>query len=137
MPAATAALQARETQRRTRGHRFYAPQAEQKKVPALGATRETPEADRLVVLHYFTGAFDLWVTEMDTETGEAFGLVSLDGGATREWGPVSLPELEAIRPRGTFARTGASEGVTAVGTLRWVVERDCWWTPVKVADLKR
>lgn len=137
MPAATAVLAARQTQKRTRGHNFYAPQAEQKKVPALGATIDTPQADRVLGLHYFSGAFDLWVAEMDTETGMTFGLVSHDGGVTREWAFVSLLELEAVRPSGTIRATGATEGITHVGTLRWVVERDCWWTPVKVADLKR
>lgn len=133
----TAHLAAAETQRRTRGHRFYAPQAEQRKVPVIGATRETPEADRVVALHYFTGAFDLWVTEMDCDTGRTYGLLSLDGGVTRQWSTVSLPALEAIRPSGTIQPTGATEGVTHVGALRWVVERDCFWSPVKVADIRR
>ena len=137
MPSATAHLAATQTQRRARGHSFYAPQAEQRRVPGMGETRETPEADRLVVLHYFTGAFDLWVTEMDAETGYAYGLLSLDGGATRQWSTVSLPDLEAIRPRTTYAPTGATSGVTGVGTIAWVVERDCHWTPVTVADIRR
>lgn len=132
MPNPTAHLP--ETQRKARGHRYYAPQAEQKKVPALYATAATPLAEKTLGLHYFGTSADWYVAEMDTETGECFGLSVVNG--MREWGYFSLPALEAIRPRSTFSRTGATEGVIAVGTLRWVVERDCHWTPTTQAALE-
>lgn len=121
MPAATAALALTETQRKIRGHRFYAPQAEQKKVPALGATENVPMEDKIVGLHYFGGSSDFYAVEMDTETGRCFGYVDLGFGG--EWGYFSLPEVEKIRPN--MARG------------QWVIERDCYWTPVRFADLGR
>lgn len=132
-PVAPAAELPAETQRRTRGHRFYPPKAEQKRIPALYATEGTPLAEKTVHQHYFTGGFDFYVTEWDPQTGRAFGMVKDRG--EREWGYFMLPDLEAIKPRGTYVATGGDEGVVATGTLQWVVERDMWWTPVPAGTL--
>ncbi len=107
-----------ETLRKRRGHDFYPPAGLE--VPPLYATEDTPAEDKLVVLHDFSAAGDWWITELDRETGEAYGYVRLAAfpeGA--EWGYVSLPELEAVSAYGGLV----------------IVERDLWWEPVKFADI--
>lgn len=81
-----------ETLRRRRGHKFY---PNMKKWPALYSTEDTEVAEKTVVAHYFGPAGDWYVTEANTETGEAFGYTRVSGGGG-EWGYFSLPELEQI-----------------------------------------
>ncbi len=132
VPSITAATP--ETQRRARGHAFYPPKADARRIPALGATEGTPVDDKIVHLHYFTGGWDWYIVEADPETGRAFGYVVGPLTPAGEWGYIDLPELERIPPRGTLTRTGADEGITAVGTVQWVVERDCWWDATTFTD---
>lgn len=52
--------------------------------------------DARVRLHYFGGANDIWVTELDHDTGEAFGFTCLGGDmGNAELGYVSIPEIVA------------------------------------------
>jgi Protein of unknown function (DUF2958) len=97
---------ARETQRRLRGHNFYAPKSV--KVPALRA-QDGLGLDAVVAIHYFASNMDWYVTEYDPATGEAFGFVLNGSTGEGELGYFSLPELEALRA-GFF-----------------VVERDLYW----------
>ena len=99
-----------ESQRRIRGHNFFAPKAVVSKVPALGATQDVPFEDKKVHLHYFTSAGDWYLTEMDQSTGKAFGFLNPDGRGGH-WGYVSIPDLEKVN----------------LGGYR-VVERDCHFT---------
>lgn len=49
-----------------------------------------------IALHYFKGASDWYLTELDTETGEGFGFVILNGWTDcAELGYVYIPELIA------------------------------------------
>ncbi|MCU6479017.1 DUF2958 domain-containing protein [Arthrobacter sp. A2-55] len=109
--ALAAAAKPAETQRRIRGHNFYAPKSDRKKIPALGETDGAPFPEKVVHLHYFTGAADWYVTELDPITNEAFGY-SDPTGRGGEWGYIPLAELEAVN----------------LGGYR-VVERDCYFTP--------
>lgn len=102
-----------ETQRERRGHDFY-PSAElAAKIPRIYET--DGQADQAVVhLHYFVGNCDWYITEVDP-TGEAYGWADIGMGG--EFGYVWLPELESLLVHG------------------WaVVERDCYWTPVPLAQ---
>jgi hypothetical protein len=108
-----------DTQRKRRGHNFYPPKADRKKIPALYSGEDVAAADKVVVLHYFVGGCDWWLTEVDFESGMAFGFVNLGDPDMAEWGSVFLPELEAVKAHGWM-----------------VVERDCWWSLKKFSELK-
>jgi len=48
-------------------------------------------------LHYFAGGTDIFITELNPETGEAFGYTCLNGDRENaELGYISLPELVSI-----------------------------------------
>ena len=49
--------------------------------------------DKKPVLHYFGGSYDNYVFEIDKQTGEMFGAVSMDGGNTYELGYSSVEEM--------------------------------------------
>lgn len=108
-----------ETQRRIRGHNFFAPKAVMAKVPPLGATEDIPFEDKKIHLHYFTGGADWYLTEMDQSTGKAFGFLNPSGNGGH-WGYVDLPDLEAVN----------------VGGYR-VVERDCHFSQGNLAHATR
>jgi hypothetical protein len=110
-----------ETQRKIRGHNFYAPKKVLSKVPALGATEDIPFEEKKFHLHYFAGGASNWyIAEMDPATGKAFGLMDPSGRCKGSWGYVSLPELEAVN----------------VGGYR-VVERDCYFSQGNLTHIKR
>ena len=110
-----------ETQRRIRGHNFYAPKAVMKKVPALGATEDVPFEEKKFHLHYFAGGAANWyIAEVDPSTGRAFGLMDPSGRGHGSWGYVDLRELEAVN----------------LGGYR-VVERDCYFSQGNLAHVKR
>jgi hypothetical protein len=124
-----------ETQRRTRGHNFYPPKDVRTKVPALHSTADSDDPfGQAVHVHYFVGGFDWWITEADWETGMAFGIVRSPMCPDGEWGSIFLPELEEVRPSGSYTPTGNTQGLVGTGTLQWVVERDCFWTAKTVTE---
>jgi hypothetical protein len=103
---------------RRRGHKFVAPAAVLEAIPALYGTENIPVAEKVIHLHYFCGSADWYITELDPETGEAFGWAEiLSGGG--EWGYAYLTELATL----------------ISGPL--VVERDLYWTPCKVSEVDR
>lgn len=97
-----------ETLRRRRGHNFFPPKADAKKIPAIGTTDGQGDA-AIVHLHFFTASGDWYITEADFETGEAFGWADLGYG---EWGYMNLVEMESVY-------------VPPFG----IIERDLDWTP--------
>lgn len=110
-----------ETQRRRRGHAFLPPKDVLRRIPAIYATENTPAADKTVWVHYFAASGDWYLTELDQETGEAYGYVKLAAypeGA--EWGYFDLGELEQV---------SVFNGLV-------IVERDMHWTPVKFSEVK-
>jgi hypothetical protein len=112
-----------ETQRKRRGHNFLPPKSV--KVPALYATNVVPAPDKVVAVHYFSAGGDWWLTEL-SESGSTgrltgFGYVRLAAyPECAQWGYVDMEELETINAHHGFV----------------IVERDCFWTPVKFRDLK-
>lgn len=110
-----------ETQRKIRGHNFFAPKAIMSKVPALGATEDIPFEEKKFHLHYFAGGASNWyIAEVDPATGRAFGLMDPSGRGDGSWGYVSLRELEAVN----------------LGGYR-VVERDCYFSQGNLAHVTR
>lgn len=110
-----------ETNRRIRGHNFYAPKAILSKVPALGSTEDVPFEEKKFHLHYFTGGAANWyIAELDPKTGKAFGLMDPSGRGDGSWGYVDLPDLEAYNPSGYR-----------------VIERDCYFSQGNLAHINR
>lgn len=71
-----------------------------KKLPALGATDETPEKEVVVHVKLFTpdAGCTWYITEGDRESGRLFGLCDLGLGFP-EVGYVTLDELQTARGR--------------------------------------
>mgnify|MGYP001589177434 FL=1 len=84
-----------------------------------GSTEEKSAEETTVVAHYFNSSWDWWATEYDPKRRIFFGLVR---GCEIELGSFSLAELEAnscnVRPLGG-------------------IERDLYWTPVSLAEVRR
>ena len=105
-----------EVNRQRRGHDFYPPFEQLAEIPALYATENTPTADKIVHLHYFVGACDWYICELDPTEGLAFGWARLGDPMNGEWGYIHLTELEELNS----------------GLL--VVERDLYFAPKRAAD---
>lgn len=88
-----------------------------KQIPPLYSQEKSGDS-AIAYLKLFTpdSNWTWYVTEMDPETGECFGLVY---GLEREFGYFSLPELEALR-----------------GPLGLPVERDRFFDPTPIKDCK-
>lgn len=88
-----------------------------KTIPALYAQEGAD--DPIVWVHLFScfNGWDWYITGYDPATGEAFGLVC---GFEKDWGYISIPELE---------------GVNRAKRLN-VIERDEGFAPVPVSGLK-
>jgi hypothetical protein len=63
--------------------------------PKMYETEKTPLREKTIYLHYFGGAYDLYVAEIDDDGKEitAFGLVKLH---EKEWGYTSIDELNKV-----------------------------------------
>ena len=88
-----------------------------KSIPALYATEDISLAEKTLHAHYFLGACDWYVAELDPETGLAFGHAALGMGFP-EWGYFNLVEMEV---------TVAHEWL--------VIERDLHFTPQTSQEL--
>jgi len=114
-----------ETLRTRRGHDFYPPKADRHTIPPIYGTETQEPSGRIVHLHYFAASSDWWITELDAETGLAYGYACLNGDAQMaEWGYINLPELEALHLAPGRSRP-----------LPIIVERDTGWTPTPLAKL--
>ena len=105
-----------ETLRKFRGHNFYPPKADLKKIPNLYSTEDTPLDDKIIYIHYFGSSQDWYIAELDQGTGLAFGYADL-GFGMGEWGEIYLPEIEAVK--GQFIP----------------IERDLSFTPQKASEV--
>jgi hypothetical protein len=105
-----------ESNRQRRGHEFLPPSLIEQ-LPGLYSTENVPLADKQIYAHYFNGACDWYIAELDREDGTAFGHCDLGMGFP-EWGNVNLVELESLRTKAGF-----------------VVERDCYFTPTTATKL--
>jgi hypothetical protein len=102
-----------------RGHRFQPPAAVLGKVPKLYMTEDVPLDEKILHLHYFASSADWYIAELDPETYLAFGWADL-GFGMGEWGYIDLVELAVVE----------------AGLIR-AVERDCYFTPGTLAEVKR
>jgi hypothetical protein len=81
-----------------RGHDFWPSVSVLEAIPALYATEDTPEREKVVHLHYFVGGCDWWVVELDSAERPqlAFGYVCLGDPQMAEWGYIPLDELTEV-----------------------------------------
>ena len=89
-------------------------------IPAIGATENTADYDTVLAYAKLFSPFSNWtwyITELDRETGQCFGLVE---GLETELGYFDLTEL---------AETTVLGGVPAV-------ERDLYWQPITLGEIK-
>lgn len=85
-----------EINRDVRGHDFY-PKPEDG-IPPL-YSQDGKGMNATVYVHYFAPYVDIYVTEYDAASGEAFGWVCLEGDLPNaELGYVDLPAYESITP---------------------------------------
>lgn len=91
----------------------------ERKLPKPYSTEETPTEEKEVIVKYFT-PFSNWTwygVEYDPQTRTFFGLVV---GHEKEWGYFSLAEFEHINSQSKIPK----------------IERDLYFTPTKVKDLR-
>jgi hypothetical protein len=100
---------------RKRRHKIIT-KAEAKRLPALYATENDADPTVHVKLFNPAGAFTWYLTEFDPETGQAFGWVD---GPYPELGYFNVYEIGS-----TTSRLGIP------------MERDCYWTPCKLSEVK-
>lgn len=115
-----------ETQRKRRGHAFLPPKAVLRRIPKLYETDGQDFDEKTIWAHYFVGAWDWYIAELDPETNEVFGYTrhaKHPSGA--EWGYIQLDQLECLTVPGTI--TGLP--------ISFPVERDMHWTPVKFKEI--
>lgn len=89
-------------------------------IPAIGATENARDYDEVLACAKLFSPYSNWtwyITELDRETGQCFGLVE---GFERELGYFDLTEL---------AETTVLGGVPAV-------ERDLYWQPISLGEIK-
>jgi hypothetical protein len=101
-----------EPHRARRGHDFWPPAEVLEAIPALYATEDVAERDKIVHLHYFVGGCDWWVVELDSieRPQLAFGYVCLGDPQMAEWGYIPSTSW----PR-SFGRRCSSSNVTFTG----------------------
>ena len=107
-----------------RGHDWLPGEDSLAGVPRLYATDGQPFDNKIVHLHYFVGACDWYIAELDAEHRVAFGYANLGDPQNAEWGYIDLNELRdllASTPQG----------------LPLVVERDLHWTSRPFSEINR
>ena len=90
-------------------------------IPAIYANEKVADYDTVLAMAKLFSPYSNWhwyITEMDAETGQCFGLVE---GFERELGYFDLTEL---------AETTVFGGVPAV-------ERDLYWEPKTIGEIRR
>ena len=88
-----------------------------KTIPAI-YEQEGKGDDAVVYAHWFSlTGWDWYCTEYDPETGECFGLVK---GQFDELGYWTVGQLEEVNDHHPFP----------------LIERDMYWTPCKLADVR-
>lgn len=87
------------------------------KLPKLYKTEGTPIEEKTAIVKFFTpdSSWTWYAVEFDGED-QFFGLVY---GHEREWGYFSLKELESVH-----------------GPLGLPIERDKWFEPTKIKDIR-
>lgn len=95
-------------------------EAELRRIPALYATEETDERDKLIYEHFFIGGCDWYAAEYGPTERLFFGFAILNNDLQNaEWGYASFDELRAIRIRG------------------FEIDRDLHWRIRKASEVDR
>lgn len=119
-------FQALATQDHIRGHSFFPQESRRESIPRLGENRQGATEDAVVHLHYFTSSTHWYVTEVNWDSGQAYGAVSANGHTT--WESIDLVSLEAQRNR----PEGSSRFLPPV-----IVSRDTHWKPIPWKNAQR
>jgi len=94
--------------------------AELAKLPKFYSTEGVPFKEKLIVMHFFIGGCDWYVTEYSQEEKCFFGFAVLNGDLDNaEWGYFSLEELCSLK----------------VSFLE--VDKDCHWIPKKAIEIEK
>ena len=107
----------KEINRRRRGHSFL-PTVKGSIPPPIGS-QEGRGMATMIYVHYFIGAADWYISEMDPTSRKAYGWVDL-GNDSPEWGYIDLEELERV----------------LVTPLKLPVERDLYFEPQPISKLR-
>ena len=93
---------------------------ELEKIPSFYSTEGVPLKEKLIVMHFFIGGCDWYVTEYSSEEKCFFGFAILNGDLDNaEWGYFSLDELCSLKVK--FLE----------------VDKDCHWTPKKAIEIEK
>lgn len=104
--------------RRLRGHVLFPPKSQSG--PALGGQEGRELPDMVAHAHFFSGGMDWWLLEYDPVSTRAFGVVDLGHGP--EMGYFSLGEMD--------------ETVVTAGAAPMAIERDLYWSPTRLGDIR-
>jgi hypothetical protein len=104
--------------RRLRGHVLFPPKSQSG--PALGSQEGRELPDMVAHAHFFSGGMDWWLLEYDPVSTRAFGVVDLGHGP--EMGYFSLGEMD--------------ETVVTAGAAPMAIERDLYWSPTRLGDIR-
>jgi hypothetical protein len=99
-----------EVNRHLRGHGFLPAWEELTAIPRLQATEHVPLAEKVIHLHFFIGACDWYVAELDDETWEAFGYANLGDRRTRSGGTSRCPSWRRSWSGRVWWSSGTSTG---------------------------
>jgi len=89
-------------------------------LPVMYSTENIDVKEKIIVMHFFLGGSDWYVTEYSQEKKIFFGFVILnDDMLNAEWGYFSLPELAEIKFQGME------------------IDRDLYWRPCPAADVEK
>lgn len=87
------------------------------KLPKLYETENVPTKDKKVLMHFFIGSCDWYVTEYSPEDRLFFGWACLGDLQNAEWGYISLDELKELKVK--FME----------------VDRDLHFVPCKISEI--
>src|SRR4051812_20378940 len=93
-----------EPHRDWRGHDFWPPADVLAEIPPYNSTQHMPSWNTFVYVHYFVGACDWWVTELDRAELVAFGYVCLGDPSMAEWGSIDLVDLAEVFQPPSFGK---------------------------------
>ena len=121
-----------------RGHSFLPDDDVLAAIPPLYATENMDLADKVCHLHYFCGASDWYVMEVDADSLEGFGWTRLNGDtANAELGYINLPELRAMVAKAPvqYHENVGGQLVRRTGRMPVVIERDLHFEATRFGDL--
>jgi hypothetical protein len=90
------------------------------KLPKLYSTQNIPLEEKVAICKFFTPDSSwTWYAVEGQDEGDDFIFFGWVHGLEKEWGYFSLKDLESVR-----------------GPMGLAIERDKWFTPTKIKDIK-